>query len=116
MPLLEGIGTAYLRLSKYISKAAKKRIPLHRKNAGKGFYKGTGCAPTGRLTSLGEVFSPKAAVEQATAAARVRSSTRLADNCCWDCSGRFVLDDRKRIVLNVPDLTGFKVIVRVCFL
>lgn len=54
MPLLEGIGTAYLRLSKYISKAAKKRIPLHRKNAGKGFYKGTGCAPTGRLTSLGK--------------------------------------------------------------
>jgi large subunit ribosomal protein L41 len=56
MPLLDGIASAYLRMSKYISKSARKRVPLHAKMAGKGFYKGNRCAPTGRITSKGKKF------------------------------------------------------------
>ncbi len=53
MPLLAGISSGYQRLSKYLSKAAKKRLPLSPKRAGKGFYKGNNCAPTGRVDSIG---------------------------------------------------------------
>ncbi|GAB5030090.1 mitochondrial ribosomal protein l27 [Nannochloropsis oceanica] len=74
MPLLAGISTGFQRLSKYLSKAARKRLPLSPKRAGKGFYKGNKCASTGRVNSI----------------------------------GRFKLDERKRVELNVPDLTGFK--------
>lgn len=38
-------------MSKYMSKAAKKRIPLNTKRVAKGFYKGNGCTKEGRLTS-----------------------------------------------------------------
>lgn len=38
-------------MSKYLSKAAKKRIPLNTKRVGKGFYKGKGGTKEGRLTS-----------------------------------------------------------------
>ncbi len=40
-------------LSKCISKAGRKRIPLHRKHGDKNWYKGTGSAKTGHLNSLG---------------------------------------------------------------
>ncbi len=40
-------------LSKYISRAGRKRIPLHRKHGDKNWYKGTGSAKTGHLNSLG---------------------------------------------------------------
>ncbi len=40
-------------LSKYISRAGRKRIPLHRKHGDKSWYKGTGSAKTGHLNSLG---------------------------------------------------------------
>jgi large subunit ribosomal protein L41 len=40
-------------MSKYISKSAKKRLPLTTKRAGKGFYKGKGSTKEGRLTSKG---------------------------------------------------------------
>ena len=53
MPLLAGISTGFQRLSKYLSKAAKKRLPLSPKRAGKGFYKGNNCASTGRVNSIG---------------------------------------------------------------
>lgn len=53
MPLLSGISSGYQRLSKYITKAARKRLPLSPKRAGKGFYKGNNCASTGRINSLG---------------------------------------------------------------
>jgi len=53
MPLLAGISTGFQRLSKYLSKAAKKRLPLSPKRAGKGFYKGNNCASTGRVNSVG---------------------------------------------------------------
>ena len=39
--------------SKYISKARAKRLPLTTKRVGKGFYKGKGARPEGRLTSKG---------------------------------------------------------------
>ncbi|EWM30388.1 mitochondrial ribosomal protein l27 [Nannochloropsis gaditana] len=74
MPLLAGINTGFQRLSKYLSKAARKRLPLSPKRTGKGFYKGNKCASTGRINSI----------------------------------GRFRMDERKRVELNVPDLTGFK--------
>lgn len=54
MPLLAGISSGYQRLSKYLSKAARKRLPLSPKHARKGFYKGNNCAPTGYLDSKGE--------------------------------------------------------------
>lgn len=51
-------------ISKYISKSAKKRIPLTTKRAGKGFYKGNGSTKEGRLTSKGKFISdPKRQVE-----------------------------------------------------
>lgn len=37
-------------MSKYLSKAAKKRIPLNTKRVAKGFYKGNGCTKEGRIT------------------------------------------------------------------
>ena len=41
-------------MSKYLSKAATKRLPLTTKRAGKGYYKGKGCTSEGRLTSKGK--------------------------------------------------------------
>jgi large subunit ribosomal protein L41 len=38
-------------MSKYLSKSAKKNLPLTTKRAGKGFYKGKGGTKEGRLTS-----------------------------------------------------------------
>jgi len=38
-------------MSKYLSKSATKRLPLHPKHAKKGFYKGNGCRSEGRHTS-----------------------------------------------------------------
>ena len=50
--------------SKYISKSAKKRIPLTTKRAGKGYYKGKGSTKEGRLTSKGKFLSdPRKKVE-----------------------------------------------------
>ena len=43
--------------SKYISKARAKRLPLTTKRVGKGFYKGKGARPEGRLTSKGMFVS-----------------------------------------------------------
>jgi hypothetical protein len=40
-------------MSKFLGVAAGKRLPLSPKHVGKGFYKGKGCASTGRLTSKG---------------------------------------------------------------
>ena len=45
--------TSYRFMSKYLSKAAKKRIPLTTKVARKGFYKGNRSTKEGRLTSKG---------------------------------------------------------------
>jgi large subunit ribosomal protein L41 len=41
-------------MSKYLSKAAKKRLVLTTKRAHKGFYKGNGATKEGRLTSKGK--------------------------------------------------------------
>jgi hypothetical protein len=50
--------------SKYISKSAKKRIPLTTKRAGKGYYKGKGATKEGRLTSKGRfIADPKKKLE-----------------------------------------------------
>jgi hypothetical protein len=38
-------------LSKYVSKAKKKRMPLSPKRVGKGFYKGVGARSEGKLNS-----------------------------------------------------------------
>jgi Mitochondrial ribosomal protein L27 len=51
MPVLAGIARGGLRLSKYLSKAATKRQPLHRKHGNKNFYKGTGARSEGKLNS-----------------------------------------------------------------
>ena len=40
-------------MSKYISKARTKRLPLTAKRVGKGFYKGNGARKEGRITSKG---------------------------------------------------------------
>ena len=51
-------------ISKYISKSAKKRIPLTTKRAGKGYYKGKGGTKEGRLNSKGRfIVDPKKRLE-----------------------------------------------------
>lgn len=44
-------------MSKYLSKSARKRLPLSTKRAKKGFYKGNGCTSEGRLTSKGKFIA-----------------------------------------------------------
>ena len=41
-------------MSKYLSKAGKKRLVLTTKRARKGFYKGNGATKEGRITSKGK--------------------------------------------------------------
>eukprot|EP00640_Fibrocapsa_japonica_P010063 CAMPEP_0113935662 /NCGR_PEP_ID=MMETSP1339-20121228/2780_1 /TAXON_ID=94617 /ORGANISM="Fibrocapsa japonica" /LENGTH=89 /DNA_ID=CAMNT_0000937893 /DNA_START=24 /DNA_END=293 /DNA_ORIENTATION=+ /assembly_acc=CAM_ASM_000762 len=53
MPLLSQISTGALRFSKYISRAARKRLPMISKWGNKNFYKGKGGRKHGRLTSKG---------------------------------------------------------------
>ena len=51
-------------MSKYLSKAATKRLPLTTKRAGKGYYKGKGGTKEGRLTSKGKfIVDPKKRLE-----------------------------------------------------
>jgi large subunit ribosomal protein L41 len=40
-------------MSKYLSKAATKRLPLTSKRARKGYYKGNGATKEGHITSKG---------------------------------------------------------------
>jgi len=44
-------------MSKYLSKAATKRLPLNTKRAKKGYYKGKGCTSEGRITSKGKFIA-----------------------------------------------------------
>ena len=44
-------------MSKYLSKAAAKRLPMTTKRAGKGYYKGKGGTKEGRLTSKGRFIA-----------------------------------------------------------
>mmetsp|Transcript_20625 Transcript_20625/g.31307 ORF Transcript_20625/g.31307 Transcript_20625/m.31307 type:complete len:174 (+) Transcript_20625:116-637(+) len=44
-------------MSKYLSKAATKRLPLNTKRAKKGYYKGKGSTSEGRLTSKGKFIA-----------------------------------------------------------
>lgn len=53
MPVLGNIVTGGLRMSKFISKSARKRIPMTPKMGNKNFYKGTGSTKEGHLTSRG---------------------------------------------------------------
>ncbi len=46
-------GATLPLLSKFLSKSGTKRVPLTTKHAGKGFYKGNGCASEGTHTSKG---------------------------------------------------------------
>ena len=51
-------------MSKYLSKAATKRLPLTTKRAGKGYYKGKGGTKEGRITSKGKfIVDPKKRVQ-----------------------------------------------------
>jgi hypothetical protein len=51
-------------MSKYISKAARKRVPMNTKRAGKGYYKGKGGTKEGRLTSKAKfIVDPKKRLE-----------------------------------------------------
>ena len=51
-------------ISKYISKSAKKRLPLTTKRAGKGYYKGKGATKEGKLNSRAQFISdPKKKLE-----------------------------------------------------
>ncbi|CAN0373580.1 unnamed protein product, partial [Hapterophycus canaliculatus] len=52
MPLLGNIATA-LRMSKFISKSARKRIPMTSKMGNKNFYKGKGSTKEGKISSRG---------------------------------------------------------------
>lgn len=56
MPLLGNIVTGGLRMSKFISKSARKRIPMTPKMGNKNFYKGTGSTKEGHLTSRGVIY------------------------------------------------------------
>ena len=51
LPLHDSVQQRFM--SKYLSKAAAKRLPLNAKRAGKGYYKGKGGTKEGRLTSKG---------------------------------------------------------------
>lgn len=51
VPSLVGSLIQQRFMSKYLSKAAAKRVPLNTKRAGKGYYKGKGATKEGRLTS-----------------------------------------------------------------
>ncbi|CAM9743243.1 unnamed protein product [Choristocarpus tenellus] len=53
MPLLGDIARGGLRMSKYISKAARKRIPMTSKMGNKNYYKGKGARKEGWLNSRG---------------------------------------------------------------
>jgi len=56
--------TATREMSKYMSKAAKKRMPLTTKRVRKGFYKGNGATKEGRITSKGKfIVDPLKRVE-----------------------------------------------------
>jgi hypothetical protein len=46
-------------MSKYLSKSAKKRIPLNTKRVAKGFYKGKGCTKEGRITKKAKFMVDK---------------------------------------------------------
>jgi len=51
-------------MSKYLSKAAAKRVPLNTKRAGKGYYKGKGGTKEGHLTSKARfIVDPKKRLE-----------------------------------------------------
>jgi large subunit ribosomal protein L41 len=51
-------------MSKYLSKAAAKRLPLNTKRAGKGYYKGKGGTKEGKLNSKGKfIVDPKKRLE-----------------------------------------------------
>eukprot|EP00537_Pseudo-nitzschia_pungens_P003935 CAMPEP_0172365882 /NCGR_PEP_ID=MMETSP1060-20121228/12295_1 /TAXON_ID=37318 /ORGANISM="Pseudo-nitzschia pungens, Strain cf. cingulata" /LENGTH=144 /DNA_ID=CAMNT_0013089459 /DNA_START=161 /DNA_END=596 /DNA_ORIENTATION=+ len=51
-------------ISKYVSKSARKRLPLTTKRAGKGYYKGKGATKEGRVTSKGKFIpDPKKKLE-----------------------------------------------------
>lgn len=51
-------------MSKYLSKARTKRLPLNSKRGNKNFYKGKGCTNEGRLTSKGRfLVDPKRRLE-----------------------------------------------------
>ncbi|CAM9608196.1 unnamed protein product [Ectocarpus sp. 13 AM-2016] len=51
MPLIGNIVTGGLRMSKYISKSARKRIPMTSKMGNKNFYKGKGATKEGTINS-----------------------------------------------------------------
>ncbi|CAN0525412.1 unnamed protein product, partial [Ectocarpus sp. 8 AP-2014] len=53
MPLIGNIVTGGLRMSKYISKSARKRIPMTSKMGNKNFYKGKGATKEGTINSRG---------------------------------------------------------------
>lgn len=61
MPLLGNIVTGGLRMSKYISKSARKRIPMTSKMGNKNFYKGKGSTKEGKINSKG-IYAPRAGV------------------------------------------------------
>eukprot|EP00752_Nemacystus_decipiens_P009729 g8689.t1 len=64
MPLLGNIVTGGLRMSKYISKSARKRIPMTSKMGNKNFYKGKGSTKEGRLNSKGRfIVDPEKRLE-----------------------------------------------------
>ena len=53
-PTMFGVGGATVRcFSKYLSKSARKRLPLTTKRAKKGYVKGKGCNSEGKRTSMG---------------------------------------------------------------
>ena len=53
MPLLDNIVTGGVRMAKYISKSARKRIPMTSKMGNKNYYKGKGGTKEGTLNSKG---------------------------------------------------------------
>ena len=58
-PLLNSASSLESRrfMSKYLTKAATKRLPLTNKKVKKGYYKGTGATVEGRITSKGKFIA-----------------------------------------------------------
>ena len=58
-PLLNSASSSESRIfmSKYLTKAATKRLPLTNKKVKKGYYKGNGATVEGRITSKGKFIA-----------------------------------------------------------
>ena len=81
MPLLDNIVTGGVRMSKYISKSARKRIPMTSKMGNKNYYKGKGATKEGTLNSKGAPACYLCVIDHtAVACVRAKNATCSGSN------------------------------------